>query len=99
MYVYFSLTSDFLEKESIPLQNFAQYAINWHLRQNKQATIFQRFKHDQPALSQFLGDHPSLAWIHYIMRNEKDKASNILFSLAQNEKELVSRKKVNTFLS
>ncbi|XP_063701326.1 nuclear pore complex protein Nup133 [Culicoides brevitarsis] len=73
--------------------NFAQYAINWHLRQNKQGTIFQRFKHDQPALTQFLGDHPSLAWIQHIMKNEQDKASHILYALAQNEKELVSRKK------
>lgn len=67
------------------------------MRQNKHSTIFERFKNDQPALTEFLGDHPSLAWIQHIMNGQQGKASHILFALAQNEKELIARKKVQFF--
>lgn len=74
--------------------NFSQYAINWHLRQNKQSTIFERFRHDQGALTDFLGDHPSLAWIQKVLNGEHGQAARILFALAQNEWESVERKRI-----
>lgn len=73
--------------------NFSQYAINWHLQQNKRGDLFERFKHNQSDLSRFLGDHPSLAWIQAIFNGDLVKASSVLFSLAQSETELVQRKK------
>uniref|UniRef100_A0A336M2M2 CSON000919 protein n=1 Tax=Culicoides sonorensis TaxID=179676 RepID=A0A336M2M2_CULSO len=73
--------------------NFAQYAINWHLRQNKHSQIFNRFNYDNVALSKFFDDHPSIAWIQHIKQEQLKKASVILAALAHNEKELVDRKK------
>lgn len=74
-------------------QDFSQFAINWHLQQNKRGDLFERFKRNQSDLSRFLGDHPSLAWVQAIFNGDLMKAANILFSLAQNETELVARKK------
>lgn len=73
--------------------DFSQIAINWHLRQNKQADLFQRFKHNQLALGKFLVDHPSLAWVQSIFNGEVGKAAKVLFELALNETDLVARKK------
>lgn len=79
--------------EKFKQYNFFQFALNWHLRQNKQSTIFERFRHDQKSLTEFLNDHPSLAWIQSILSGEHEKAAQILFALAQNERELVERKR------
>lgn len=72
---------------------FSQFAINWHLRQNKRGDLFERFKHNQADLSKFLGDHPSLAWVQCIFNGDLGRAAKILTMLAQNETELVRRKK------
>lgn len=74
-------------------QDFSQFAINWHLQQNKRGDLFERFKRNQCELTRFLGDHPSLAWIQTVFNGDLSRASRILLSLAQNETELVSRKK------
>lgn len=79
--------------------NFSQFAIKWHLRQQKQGDIFERFKGNQPALATFLGDHPSLAWVQLIFNGELNKASTILFALSLAETELVTRKKTMLSLS
>lgn len=73
--------------------NFSQFAINWHMRQNKRGDLFERFKHNQADLSKFLSDHPSMAWIQSVFNGDMTKASRILFDLAQNETELLARKK------
>lgn len=73
--------------------NFSQIAINWHLRQNKRADLFERFKHNQSALGQFLVDHPSLAWLQLIFNGEYGNAGRILMELALRESESVQRKK------
>lgn len=73
--------------------NFSQIAINWHLRQNKRADLFERFKHNQSALGQFLVDHPSLAWLQLIFNGEYGNAGKILLELAVRETESVARKK------
>lgn len=73
--------------------DFSQFAINWHLQQNKRGDLFERFKRNQSDLSRFLGDHPSLAWVQAVFNGDLLKAGNILFELAQNETELVARKK------
>lgn len=73
--------------------DFSQIAINWHLRQNKRADLFERFKHHQSALGQFLVDHPSLAWLQLICNGEYGNAGKILMELAVRETEVVARKK------
>lgn len=72
---------------------FSQFAINWHLRQNKQQDLFERFRGNQAALGRFLHDHPSLAWVQFLFNGELLKAAETLYVLAQNETELVARKK------
>lgn len=74
--------------------NFSQFAINWHLRQNRQGEVFERFKGNQAALSQFMRDHPTLGWIQLVFNGDFERAAKILFQLAQNETEFVQRKKV-----
>lgn len=75
--------------------DFSQFAINWHLRQNRQGEVFQRFKGNQAALSQFMRDHPTLGWIQLVFNGDFERASKILFQLAQSETEFVQRKKVS----
>lgn len=75
-------------------QDFSQFAINWHLQQNKRGDLFERFKRNQNELTRFLGDHPSLAWIQTVFNGDLARASRILLTeLAQNETDSVSRKK------
>ena len=74
--------------------NFMEFAISWHLKQNKQGNLFERFKNNQAELANFLRNHLSLAWIQLFFNGEMAKASNVLMELAQNEVELVARKKV-----
>lgn len=74
-------------------QNFSQFAINWHLQQNKRGDLFERFKRNQTELARFLGDHPSLAWIQTVFSGDLARAARTLISLAQNEIESISRKK------
>ncbi|XP_037820765.1 nuclear pore complex protein Nup133 [Lucilia sericata] len=73
--------------------DFSQFAINWHLRQNRQGEVFERFKGNQAALSQFMRDHPTLGWIQLVFNGDFERASKILFQLAQSETEFVQRKK------
>lgn len=63
------------------------------MRQNKRGDLFERFKHNQADLAKFLSDHPSMAWIQSVFNGNMSKASRILFELAQNETELLARKK------
>lgn len=75
--------------------NFSQFAISWHMKQNKQGDLFERFRNNQVELAKFLSNHPSLAWIQLLFNGEMGKASSILMELAQSETELVARKRVN----
>lgn len=72
---------------------FSQFAINWHMRQNKRGDLFERFKHNQVELSRFLSDHPSLAWVQAVFNGDMAKASRVLLELASVETELIARKK------
>lgn len=65
--------------------NFSQFAINWHLRQNKRGDLFQRFKHNQADLSRFLADHPSLAWVQAVFNDNMAMAGRVLVELAEQE--------------
>ncbi|XP_034112581.1 nuclear pore complex protein Nup133 [Drosophila albomicans] len=79
--------------------DFSQFAINWHLRQNRHGEVFERFKGNQPALSQFMRDHPSLGWIQLVFNGDFERASKVLVDLAQSETEFVARKKSMLSLS
>lgn len=74
--------------------NFSQFAISWHMKQNKQGDLFERFRNNQVELAKFLNNHPSLAWIQLLFNGEMAKASSVLMELALNETELVARKRV-----
>lgn len=63
------------------------------MKQNKQGDLFERFKSNQIELAKFLNNHPSLAWIQMIFNGQLEKASLILLELAQNEEDLVARKR------
>ncbi|KAH8382783.1 hypothetical protein KR009_005236 [Drosophila setifemur] len=73
--------------------DFSQFAINWHLRQNRHGEVFERFKGNQTALAQFMRDHPSLGWIQLIFNGDFERAAKVLYELAQYEAEFVARKK------
>uniref|UniRef100_A0A182P085 Nucleoporin Nup133/Nup155-like N-terminal domain-containing protein n=1 Tax=Anopheles epiroticus TaxID=199890 RepID=A0A182P085_9DIPT len=73
--------------------DFSQFAISWHMHQNKQGDILHRFKNNQSALARFLVDHPSMAWIQLLFNGELSQAAEVLLSLAQREKELLARKR------
>lgn len=75
--------------------NFSQFAIGWHMKQKKQGDLFERFRKNQGELASFLNNHPSLAWIQLFFNGEMAKASSVLMDLAENEVELVARKKVS----
>ncbi|XP_055603804.1 nuclear pore complex protein Nup133 [Uranotaenia lowii] len=92
-----SRLDDYIER--FKEHDFSQFAISWHMRQNKQGDIFQRFKGNKAELARFLTDHPSLAWIQLVFNGELGQAAEVLCSLAQNEKELVNRKRVMLSLS
>ncbi|KAG5672648.1 hypothetical protein PVAND_002761 [Polypedilum vanderplanki] len=80
-------------------QNFSQFAISWHMKQNKQGDLFERFRNNQAELAKFLNNHPSLAWIQLMFNGEMGKAAAVLMELAQNEVENVMRKKTMLSLS
>lgn len=40
-------------------------------------------------------DHPTLGWIQLVFNGDFERASKILFQLAQSETEFVQRKKVS----
>ncbi|EDW82956.1 uncharacterized protein Dwil_GK22571 [Drosophila willistoni] len=73
--------------------DFSQFAINWHMRQNRHGEVFERFKGNQTALAQFMRDHPSLGWIQLVLNGDFERTAKVLDELAQNETEFVSRKK------
>ncbi|XP_040171199.1 nuclear pore complex protein Nup133 [Anopheles arabiensis] len=73
--------------------DFSQFAISWHMNQNRQGDILLRFKNNQSALARFLVDHPSMAWIQLLFNGEIAQAADVLLSLAQREKELLVRKR------
>ncbi|XP_016974510.1 nuclear pore complex protein Nup133 [Drosophila rhopaloa] len=73
--------------------DFSQFAINWHLRQNRHGEVFERFKGNQTALAQFMRDHPSLGWIQLVFNGDFERAAKVLYELAQCETEFVARKK------
>jgi nuclear pore complex protein Nup133 len=54
----------------------------------------QKSREHQQALSQFLVDHPSLSWLQNIFTGDYKQASCILRGLAEEENELLQRKKV-----
>ncbi|XP_017082758.1 nuclear pore complex protein Nup133 [Drosophila eugracilis] len=74
-------------------EEFSQYAINWHLRQNRRGEVFERFKGNQTALAQFMRDHPSLGWIQLIFNGDFERAAKVLYELSLCETEFVARKK------
>lgn len=83
--------------ERFKVQNFSQFAISWHMKQNKQGDLFERFRNNQAELAKFLNNHPSLAWIQLFFNGEMGKAATVLVELAKNENELVARKRVRKF--
>lgn len=57
-------------------------------------TQFRSNKKHQQALSKFLTEHLSLAWLHAVFVNKFEDAADILLNLSFQEIELLKRKKV-----
>lgn len=77
-------------------KDFAQFLFSWYIREKKQGILLTQFrsnKKHQQALSKFLVDHPSIAWLHAIFCGNYDHAVDILLSLGFQEMESMKRKK------
>nr|CAD7607928.1 unnamed protein product [Timema genevievae] len=78
---------------------FPKFVLNWYMREQKQGQLLQQFRgRDKPpvqqqALAQFLGEHPSLAWVQQVFCGEFHLVSQTLQALAASEEKLVRRKK------
>lgn len=57
-------------------------------------TQFRSNKKHQQALTKFLADHLTLAWLHAIFVGNYEQAVDVLLNLAFQEMELLKRKKV-----
>uniref|UniRef100_A0A1B6E0K1 Nucleoporin Nup133/Nup155-like N-terminal domain-containing protein n=1 Tax=Clastoptera arizonana TaxID=38151 RepID=A0A1B6E0K1_9HEMI len=80
--------------EKFKEQNFSQFLFNWYMRENKQSHLVGRC-HEKGGeqLAQLLGEHPSLSWLNDIATGNYKRASTTLVSLAENETQLLRRKK------
>jgi nuclear pore complex protein Nup133 len=78
--------------------NFSQFAISWHMKQNKQGHLFERFRNNQVELAKFLNNHPSLAWIQLFFNGEqfhrKSWSSNLCVGTKKREELSWSPEKV-----
>nr|CAD7405905.1 unnamed protein product [Timema poppensis] len=87
------------ESRSGELGEFPKFVLNWYMREQKQGQLLQQFRgRDKPpaqqqALAQFLGEHPSLAWVQQVFCGEFHLVSQTLQALAASEEKLVRRKK------
>lgn len=85
--------------EKFSEQDFSQFLFNWYIQEQKQGRLLEKFRDiqksraHQQALSHFLVDHPSLSWLQNIFIGDYKQASCILRGLAEEETELLQRKK------
>ncbi|CAG2061555.1 unnamed protein product [Timema podura] len=88
-----------LAEKYCDFQEFPKFVLNWYMREQKQGQLLQQFRgRDKPpaqqqALAQFLGEHPSLAWVQQVFCGEFHLVSQTLQALAASEEKLVRRKK------
>lgn len=87
-------------------QEFSQFLFNWYIQEQKPGRLLETFRagsglsgaaqnaSQQTALARFLGDHPSLSWLQHVFLNDFQRASDTLTNLAEQETELLRRKKV-----
>lgn len=86
-------------------QDFSQFLFSWYIQEQKPGRLLENFRagsglssaaqnaSQQAALARFLGDHPSLSWLQHVFLHDFHRASDTLTSLAQQETELLRRKK------
>lgn len=86
-------------------QDFSQFLFSWYIQEQKPGRLLETFRagsglsaaaqnaSQQAALKRFLGDHPSLSWLQHVFLNDFQTASDTLSNLAQQETELLRRKK------
>lgn len=75
---------------------FSEYVFNWYLRENKPSRLIIQHKENKSqnkALSSLVSDYPSLSWLQKIFQYEYLEASSVLYNLAKQETEYVTRKK------
>lgn len=92
--------------EKFKEQDFSQFLFNWYIQEQKPGRLLETFRagsglsaaaqntSQQAALARFLGDHPSLSWLQHVFLNDFQRASDTLTNLAEQETELLKRKKV-----
>lgn len=74
---------------------------SWYIREKKQdklVTQFRANKKHQQALTKFLVDHPTLAWLHAVFCGSYEQAAEILLNLGFQEMESMARKKVRCIM-
>lgn len=86
-------------------QDFSQFLFSWYIQKQKPGRLLDTFRagsglssaaqnaSQQEALSRFLGDHPSLSWLQNVFIHDFQRAADTLTSLAEQETELLRRKK------
>lgn len=91
--------------EKFQEQDFSQFLFNWYIQEQKPGRLLETFRagsglsaaaqnaSQQAALARFLGDHPSLSWLQHVFLNEFQRASDTLTNLAEQETDLLKRKK------
>lgn len=91
-------------------QDFSQFLFSWYIQEQKPGRLLETFRagsglsaaaqnaSQQAALARFLGDHPSLSWLQHVFLHDFQRAAATLTLLAQQETELLRRKKVCYFV-
>lgn len=79
-------------------EGFSEYVFNWYMQENKQAKLINHCRtatktQRNQSLSDFLTDHPSLAWMKTVFDQNYDATADILNDLAMREVESVRRRK------
>lgn len=85
-------------------QNFPEYVYTWYLEKNKRGKLIDRCRtftksRNVQKLTQFLSDHPSLAWMQNIYDRKFALAANTLRNLANDETDSIMRQKTLLSLS
>ncbi|RDD40881.1 Nuclear pore complex protein Nup133 [Trichoplax sp. H2] len=78
-------------------QGFPQFVFQWYLSRGEYRKLLELHDSQDVNLKNFLRSRPNLSWIHDVKIGAFTDASHTLKELAENEKDLLSRKE--TFLS
>ncbi len=80
--------------EQFSEHRFSNFVFDWHVREGKQGKLLaETSKERQAELGSFLRGHDKISWLHDLSAGDYVSASTTLRSLAEQETELVARKR------